>query len=220
MPAEAPTGGPTPPQEAQPPNSWANYVPHDLKYSADFEDALVKAAVDGDAGSVGIRVLPNDSEEQPVDGISVRARDVSLQSLPSISEDNLPLSLDDSRRIFASPVPGVKLTHPSGYLEGGPGLDPEMDTFPDDFLSRHPTVTTAAQLRAAVNSEVDEAVETLKGRLRKRRAAKERNEQIEKELRALRDQHEMELKIHNRMREESERKKEVRERRRREREGG
>ena len=55
---------------------------------------------------------------------------------------------------------------------------------------------------------------------KKRRAAKERNEQIEKELKALRDQHEMELKIHNRMREESERKKEAREKRRRDREGG
>ncbi|KAI7228998.1 hypothetical protein KC330_g7646 [Hortaea werneckii] len=200
--------------------NWANYVPHDLKYAADFEDALAKVALDADATHDGIRVLPDSSDEQAVDGASVRAKDVSLQSLPNISEDDLPLPLEDSRRIFVSPVPGVKLTHPAGYLEGGPGLDPEMDTFQEDFLARHPDVTTPADLKSAVVKEVNEAVEQLKERLRKRRAAKERNEQIEKELKALRDQHEMELKIHNRMREESERKKEAREKRRRDREGG
>lgn len=220
MAADSHTGGPTPPQEGQPPNSWANYVPHDLKYSADFEDSLAKAALNPDAKQDGIRVLPEDSDEQPVDGESVRARDVSLQSLPSIAEDDLPLPLDDSRRIFASPVPGVTLTHPSGYLEGGPGLDPKMDTFPEDFLSRHPNVTTSTQLREAVKEEVDEAVEALKERLRRRKAAKERNEQIEKELKTLREQHEVELKVHNRLREESERKKEAKEKRRKEREGG
>merc|ERR1711939_6870 len=202
------------------PGNWANYVPHDLKYAADFEDALAKVALDADTIHDGVRVLPDSSDEQAVDGASVRAKDFNMQSLPNISEDDLPLPLEDSRRIFVSPVPGVKLTHPAGYLEGGPGLDPEMDTFQEDFLARHPDVTTPADLKSAVGREVDEAVEQLKERLRKRRAAKERNEQIEKELKALRDQHEMELKIHNRMREESERKKEAREKRRRDREGG
>ncbi|KAK4541421.1 hypothetical protein LTR36_008022 [Oleoguttula mirabilis] len=220
MAATSPAGRPTPPQEEQPNGAYASYVPHDLKYSADFEDSVVKAVLDPNAQHDGIRVIASDSDEQPVNNVSVRARDVSLQSLPAIAEAELPLPLTDPRRIFASPVAGVKLTHPGGYLEGGPGLDPDMDTFPDDFLSRYEHVTSPDELRKAIRQEIDTSVELLRERLRARQRAKERNEQLEKELKALMDQHGMEYKIHNRLAEENQRKKEARERRRREREGG
>ncbi|KAK5122346.1 hypothetical protein LTR85_004257 [Meristemomyces frigidus] len=220
MSAASPAGGPTPPQEEQPNGAYASYVPHDLKYSADFEDSLVKAVLDPNARQDGIRIIASDSDEQPVNGVSVRARDVSLQSLPTISENELPLPLNDPRRIFTSPAAGVKLTHPGGYLEGGPGLDPDMDTFPDDFLSRYEHATSPEELRKAIRQEIDSSVELLKERLRARQRAKERNEQIEKELKTLMDQHGMELKIHTRMAEENQRKKVAKERRRREREGG
>lgn len=195
-------------------------MPHDLKYSADFEDALMSAVFNPNARSEGIRLIPSDSSEERQDGVSERVGDEDLLSRPVIAEDELPLPLNDPRRMFASPVPGVKLTHPGGYLEGGPGLDPELDTFPEDFLSSHPTITTTPELRKAVEEEVGKSMELMKERLTRRKEAKERNEQIEKELKELRDQHSVELKVHNRIAEENLRKREAREKRRREKAGG
>ena len=168
----------------------------------------------------GIRILADDSNEQPINGVSVRARDVSLQSLPTIAEAELPLSLSDPRRIFASPVPGIRLTHPGGYLEGGPGLDPDVDTFSDDFLSRHEHVNSTKALRSAIQQEIDASVELLHERVEARRKANERNEQLEKELKVLMEQHDMELRIHSRMAEESQKKKALKEQKRKERERG
>lgn len=214
------TGAPTPPQEDQPLSIYASYVSHDLPYSAQFDDALVHVVLGSPPPQDGIRVIPEDSTEQPVDGVSVRADAVSWQSLPTISEDELPLPLDDPRRIFASPIPGVKLTHPGGYLEGGPGLDPEMDTFPEDFMSNNPSVNSSERLRAAVEQEIEASLDLLKDRLHARKMAKERNEQIEKELKLMSDDHSLELKIQRKMAEDRRIKKEAKEKRRMEREGG
>lgn len=200
--------------------SYAPYVPHDLKYDTSFEDSLISAVLSSDGRHGGIRIISEDSDKSTVEGESVRLSDISLASLPHIAEEELPLPLNDSRRIYASPLPGVKLTHPGGYLEGGPGLDPDMDTFPDDFLSSRPQVTSSSQLQRALQKEISTSVELLKERLRARQKARARNEQIEKELKTLKDQHSMELRIHNRMQEEVARKKEAKEKRRREREGG
>lgn len=212
-------GNPTPPQEEQPHGAYASYVPHNLKYSAAFEDSLIDALLHAATQQEGIRLIPDDSDEQPQDGVSIRAHDVSLQSLPSIAEDELPLPLNDSRRIFASPIPGVKLTHPGGYLEGGPGLDPEMDTFPDDFLSNNPTISTPDELRKAIKGEVDSSLDLLTERLRARQKAREKNDRIEKELKILVDQHNMEVKVTKKMIEEAEKKREAREKSKRERSG-
>ncbi|TKA67519.1 hypothetical protein B0A55_10141 [Friedmanniomyces simplex] len=215
-----PSGGPTPPQEEQPNGAYASYVPHDLAYTADFEDSLMRAALDPNATQDGIRVIPDDSPEQAETGVSVRASDVSLQSLPTITEEELPLPLTDPRRIFASPVPGVKFTHPGGYLEGGPGLAPEMDTFPDDYFQNNPDITSPDELRKAISREVEASVELLRERLRARRQAREKNEQIEKQLQTLREEHDMELRVHNKMAEVKRQKREARERRKKEKEGG
>lgn len=200
----------------------ASYVPHDLKYSASFEDSLIDTVLSSQShGRPGVRVLPEDSDEQPVPGQSIRIDQIDWNDLPRIEEDELPLPLDDRRRIFASHIPGVKLTHPGGYLEGGPGLDPEMDTFPEDFFANQAaSIASSAQLQAAIAKEVDASMELLKQRLRARREAREKNERIGRELKTLIDQHEMELKIQSRMAEDQKRKKEARERRRRERDGG
>lgn len=199
---------------------YASYVPHDLKYNAEFEDNVMNAVLSSDGAQIGIRIIPDDSNEPAVEGQSVRFSDIHPQSLPNIAEEELPLPLNDTRRVFASPLPGIKLTHPGGYLEGGPGLDPDMDTFPDDFLSSRPQIASSPQLQRALQKEISTSMELLRERLRARQKAKERNEQIEKELKMLTDQHTMELKLHNRMQEEMARKKEAKEKRRREREGG
>lgn len=213
--------GPSPPADDNSDRAYANYVPHELKYSTDFEDSLVQTLLDPDAKTDnGIRVIPDDSDEAPEKGVSIRANDILAASLPDIQEGELPLPLNDPRRIYASAIPGIRLTHPGGYLEGGPGLDPEIDMFPKDFLSHKATIGTPSDLRTAVQAEIDTHVEALKERLRARQRAKEKNEQIEKELRALVDQHNMELKIQRRMAEEQRAKREAKEKKRRERGGG
>lgn len=202
--------------------TYASYVPHDLKYSPEFEDSLIEALLNPNPGgaSNGIRVVLDDSDEAPVEGTSIRLSDISPQSLPIIAEHELPLPLSDPRRKFASPIPGILLTHPHGYIEGGPALDPSLDTFADDFLSNHSSITTPDQLHSAVQKEVEAAIESLKERLRKRKEGREKNEQIQRELKVLTDQHSMELRIQERMQEDARRKKEAREERRRRRQGG
>ncbi|KAF2486525.1 hypothetical protein BDY17DRAFT_80454 [Neohortaea acidophila] len=190
--------------ESAPASSYASYVPHDLKYSAEFEDALIAAVLDSTeppTTAANIRVTPNPELDSNV-------------SLPSIPESDLPLPLSDPRRTHPSFLPGVSLTHPAGYYEGGPGLDPDLDTFPEDFFTRHSSLQTTAQLQRALQKEVGENLELLRERLGARRRAREKNEGLERELKSLRDQHHMELRIHHRMREEKAMKKEARESRR------
>lgn len=215
-----PPGAPTPPQEEQPNGAYASYLPHDLKYSADFEDAVMHVVLNPPQQSDGIRIIPEDSSEIPVQGISVKEDAISLQSLPQILEEELPLPLDDPRRIFASPIPGIKLTHPGGYFEGGPGLDPNLDNFPEHFFGSNPSAVNSATLRAAIDKEIDLHHEELRVRLSERRRAKDRNEQIERDLRNMREEHSMELKINRKLAEERRVKKEAKEKRRREREAG
>lgn len=192
---------------------YAPYVPHDLKYSASFEDSLIDATLGADFKQAGIRIIPDESDEEAIQGESVRLSEVDFQSLPHITEDELPLALHDTRRIFASPIPGIKLTHPGGYLEGGPGLDPEMDTFPDDFLSSRPQVTSSTHLQKALQKEINSSLELLKERVRARQKAKEKNEQIEKEIKLLKDTHDLEVKVRKKMQEDSIQKKEAKGRR-------
>nr|POE88182.1 hypothetical protein CFP56_11411 [Quercus suber] len=216
---------PTPPSEDAPFSAHASYIPHDLAYSAEFEDSLIDAILDPNPSDItsdgGICVLSPDSPTLPVSGTSIRLSDVSPQSLPFLPEAELPLPLNSPLRTFASPLRGIKLTHPFGYFEGGPGLDPTIDTFPDDFVAGHAEVETAKELRRAVEQEIASNVEVLRDRLRARREAKENNARIERELRTLLDQHSMERKIHAKMAEEKVRKREAREKRKKSgREGG
>ncbi|EMD00499.1 hypothetical protein BAUCODRAFT_172013 [Baudoinia panamericana UAMH 10762] len=222
MAVASPAGNPTPPSEEPSRSLYANYVPNDLTYNADFEDSLITTVLHGETGgrTPGIRVLPGNSMEMAEQGVSIRASDVSLQSLPFIPEHDLPLPLTDTRRIFASPLSGINLTHPGGYLEGGPGLDPEMDTFPDDFIANRPHIHTSVDLHRAIHEEVEKATELLRQRLRRREEARETNERVERELKTLMDEHKMEMRVHEKLAEEQARKKEIKEKRRRERDGG
>ncbi|KAK4636058.1 hypothetical protein CLAFUW4_00856 [Fulvia fulva] len=208
------SGAPTPPQEEQPSGAYAAYVPHDLEYSAEFEDEVMRVVLDPPPSDHAIRIIPDDSNEVAVEGVSVKASAISLQSLPAIAEDELPLPLNDPRRIFASHVPGVRLTHPGGYLEGGPGLDPDMDTFPEDFLANNASATNATSPRAAVRKDIDVAKEVLHDRMRKRQDAINHNERIERELKKMQEEHAMEMNVHRKMAEARRAKKEAKEQRR------
>ena len=213
---------PTPPQEDLPAKGYGSWVPHDLPYNGDFEDSLIDIILnpsDVTTTENAIRVIPEDSDETPVDGKSVRFQDVDLTNLPTLTEHDLPIPLTDARRIYASPIAGIKITHPDGWIEGGPALDPNMDTFADDFLSQHSDITNLEQLQRAVKKEVDANMEVLKGRLRARQQAKQQNERIAKEIRTLMDQHDLELRIQQKSQEDQRRKKEAK-KRKLEKEGG
>jgi hypothetical protein len=194
---------PTPPQDDPPSTVYASYVSHDIKYNGAFEDSMMAV------------VLDVSSSTPKRKGISPES--TSPESLPVVNEEDLPLPLSDPRRKFTSPIPGVLLTHPGGYFEGGPGLDPEIDTFVEDFVERNAGISptsSAAVLRSAVQQEVDQNMEMLKERMEARRKAHERNEQIDKELKIMTDQHAMEMKINRKLAEERRAKKEAKERRR------
>ncbi|PIB00482.1 hypothetical protein CB0940_01356 [Cercospora beticola] len=206
--------------EQRPGGKYASYVPHDLKYSAEFEDALMSVVLNPPASPDGIRVISEDSSEQSTEGVSIRMKDIPPESLPVIAETDLPLPLDDPRRIFASPVPGIKLTHPGGYLEGGPGLDPDMDTFPEDFFNNHPHARTTDRLAATVDKKIEELMGELQDRMRKREDAIKENGEVEKKLEELMLQHAMELKVHKKLADDRRAKREAKEKRRAEREGG
>lgn len=215
-----PPGAPTPPQEEQPNGAYANYLPHDLKYREDFENAVAQVVLNPPQKSDGIRIIPEDSSEIPVEGVSVKADAISLQSLPQISEEELPLPLDDPRRIFASCIPGIKLTHPGGYFEGGPGLDPDLDSFPEHFFHNNPSAVNESTLRAAEDKEIVSHFEELRKRMQERQRAKEKNEQIERDLKSMREEHSMELKVNRKLADKRRAQKEAKEKKRREREGG
>nr|OQO20757.1 hypothetical protein B0A51_11106 [Rachicladosporium sp. CCFEE 5018] len=198
---------------------YASYVPHDLPYNEAYENAIMHITLHPDPNAKkGIRVIPEGSNEQPQEGISVRAANISWESLPVIAETDLPLPLDDPRRIYASQVLGILLTRPGGYHEGGPGLDPEMDTFAEDFTSRHGEVQNAAQLRAAKDKDIKANLELLKKQMLDRQKAVEHNAKIHSQLKALTEQHELELKLLKNSAEEQRVKREARERKKRERE--
>ncbi|KAK6438507.1 hypothetical protein LTR95_005291 [Oleoguttula sp. CCFEE 5521] len=198
---------------------YASYVPHDLPYNEAYENAIMQITLRPDPNAKrGIRVIPEGSSEQAQEGVSVGAADIAWESLPIIAEADLPLLLDDPRRIYASQVPGILLTHPGGYHEGGPGLDPEMDTFAEDFTSRHGDVQDAVQLRAAKDKDVKANLELLKKQMLDRQKAVEHNAKIHSQLKALTEQHELELKLLKNSAEEQRVKRETREKKKRERE--
>ena len=192
--------------------TYASYLPTDLPYNEDFQNEISRLLLNPDGQTdKGIRIIPETSDETPEEGISIRAKDILPASLPSISKDELPIPLSDPRRIYASKIPGVKLTHPGGYFEGGPGLDPKLDTFSQDYLGRNSDVRSATDLDAAKQRDIDVELEKARESAQKRLKAIEHNENIQKQIRALEAQHDMELKLQKRMAAEQKAKREAKE---------
>ncbi|KAI5202179.1 hypothetical protein AUEXF2481DRAFT_7754 [Aureobasidium subglaciale EXF-2481] len=196
------------------PNQYATYQPRQIPYSAHFENALHHILEYPPRSRDGIFIIPNDSSEQPKQGVSVRARDVDPTSLPQVTLQHLPLSIHDPRRIFASPVPGIRLTHPGGYLEGGPGPSPEdQRSWARDFVAREGVVGQEG-LGMAVQHHMQQNMALAKERMRARYDAQQQNARVEKEIKTLMDQREMEVKIETRMKEDAKRRRENREHKR------
>ena len=177
----------------------ATWLPRDIRYDETYENSVQDILEHPPTGRHGITILPDESTLDPESGVSIRARDIDLDQLPLLTLDQLPLSLDDTRRVYTSPVPGVRLTHPGGYLEGGPGFAPQDDVFAQDFIT-HFEITRPEQLRDVRAREIHHHLEEARRRFKARHNAAQHNARIEKEIKTLTDQREMELKIETRMR--------------------
>ena len=200
-------------------DGYASWLPRDIPYSAAFEDSLSALVLNTSWPSnapSGIRVLDPNSNEQPIADRAIQASSVSSATLPDIPFTSLPLDLSDSRRIYASALPGVLLTHPTGYLEGGPSISPSEDEFARHFISDH-RIRTPAELSLILEAEIKSNIELIKERSRAREEAKEKNAAVERELRTLEDQMEMEMKVLVKAREKAKEKRERKERKAKER---
>jgi hypothetical protein len=218
---ESPTAAPISPSTDEAAQfTYANYEADDIKPTAQFMDDVSRILHDFSAKSdMGIRVIPRRSNELPKEGISICEKDILSSSLPRITKDELPIPLSDPRRIFSSGTPGIKLTHPFGYVVGGPGLDPKLDTFAKDYLSRNSDIRTAADLEAAKARDIAAGIEKAKKAAEERQGAKEHNEKVHKKTRAHEDQHSMEMKLHKVMAAEQKAKREAKEKRKAEKAG-
>ncbi|PNS20068.1 Sphingomyelinase C 2 [Sphaceloma murrayae] len=174
----------------------ASYLPRDIPYSAPFEDSIAD--------------LLNSTTSTATRPIAERP--ASSSSYPVLDLDALPLAISDPRRTFPSPVPGLRLTHPSGYLEGGPGLSPSEDEFAAHFVSEH-GIRDVQTLEQVKSQEIQRHIETARERARKRREAKEKNEGIDAEIRAMEEQLKLEMRVLGKARERALEKRETREKR-------
>jgi hypothetical protein len=179
------------PRDKKVANQHATYQPHEIPYSAHYENALYHILEYPPRSRDAIYVIPDHSNEQPIQAVSVRARDIDPKSLPQLTLRNLPLSIHDPRRVFASPIPGIRLTHPGGYLEGGPGPSPEEQRkWARDFLEKE-HVQSEEALGMVVQQHMQQNMTLAKERMRARYHALQQNARIEKEIKTLMDQREM-----------------------------
>jgi len=193
--------------------NYASWLPRDIPYNVAFENSVCDILTSSESSerSSGLRVIFDDVDEEPIPNTSIPLRDIEISTLPVIPLDTLPLDTIDSRRKYASPIPGINLTHPGGYLEGGPGIAPSDDEYARHFIHEHKIRSTEA-LKRTVDRELEANLELARERMRARKEAREKNERIEREIRSLGEQIEMEIKVLNKAREKARERREKRER--------
>jgi len=98
-----------------------------LPYSASFTSALSNIVLDSSLALSdslrGIRIQQGQiftASDHPTQPSITTLSSVDFGALPIFRDDELPIPLDDPRRKFESVVPGLRVTHPGGRLEGGP----------------------------------------------------------------------------------------------------
>lgn len=134
--------------------------------------------------------------------------------VPSISHEELPLSLDDTRRKYPSPFPNIRLSRPDGSIHGGPKPPIAIDSdFLHGLISRY-GIKSSAQLRRILAEERKRKEEELRRRIKERQKAIEENNEIENQISGMRDQRDRETNALRKMREDAERKRAERHKRR------
>lgn len=173
-------------------------------YSASFTDTLMSTILD-DALSprAGLTVLPPGTYPRGrASARTLRFTDLDTSTIPSIPASAVPVPLEDDRRLYTSLVPGVLLTHVGGRLEGGAPLAVGAgDASVRQFVAEH-GVQSREELQRSIRKEAESVIAELRARLRVRREAGEANQRVEREVRELRAQREMERKVEEKMRRE------------------
>ncbi|KAL1392482.1 hypothetical protein HDK64DRAFT_323021 [Phyllosticta capitalensis] len=168
------------PMDDAPSDMAGSTKPAEIPYSRIFEDGIM---------DVILNPPPADGEQakEPLPHYML-GRNVD------IPPNELPLPLNDPRRKYQSHLPGVKLTHPMGAYEGGPAdLSEDEKAFAAEFIKKY-GIKTKEDLERAKQIEIDAAMEEMRRVAQARKEAIEENQKIERELKALNDQREVELR--------------------------
>lgn len=116
-----------------------------------------------------------------------------------VSANQLPIPIHSHLRTYASPVPGLYLTHKNGYHTGGPGPSPaRIKEFAEGFVREH-GIEDAGQLERVVEELLGRKMEEVRARMEERKKMVERNKEIERELDDLRLQRSAELRVLERL---------------------
>lgn len=168
----------------------------ELPYNKEFEDSVMRVILDPPTTNDGIE------SRGPLPAF--------LLGRDTVPHDELPLPLDDARRQYKSAIPGIKLTHPTGAYEGGnPGHTEEDRAWVREFIKRH-NIKTKEDLERAKAPAIQEQAEEMRRIARARMAALEEREKIEKDIKNLNDQREIEIKAQRNLIEKAKAKKEER----------
>ncbi|KAF9741596.1 hypothetical protein PMIN01_01135 [Paraphaeosphaeria minitans] len=169
-------GSPESPR-AEPTSPVIDYSPAAIPYSEAFENALMSA------------ILENDHS----------APRTPLPSIPVINPTTLPVPLDSALRTYASPIPGVFLTHENGYHTGGPGPIPtSIVEFARKFIADEGIVDREG-LESAVRRAIEDRMGIVRKRMEKREEAVRRNKGVERGLEDLRVQRAAEVSVQEKL---------------------
>ena len=133
------TDAPLTPGE-EPSSPIIDYSPAKVPYNEAFENELMNAM---------LYASPSDAR-------------TPLSSTPLINPTTLPVPLSSELRTYASPLPGVLLTHPNGYYTGGPGPNPStVAEYAKKFIEEN-GIEDAGQLERVVEEKIREKLEEAK----------------------------------------------------------
>ncbi|KAF1985306.1 hypothetical protein K402DRAFT_334776 [Aulographum hederae CBS 113979] len=174
--------------------------PPSLPYNARFEDSLMETVLASNSTRGGMTVLPSTSTAKAVPGKSIVITEIDSSTLPFIRPSELPLPLNDERRTYQSPIPGVRFTHPGGAIEGGPGpfgplgMDENRAKEAQDFIEEH-GIRTQAQFSKVLEQKRAQCMKKVKEAMEQRMEAKQQNQDLDGEIKTLEIEREMERKV-------------------------
>lgn len=189
----------TPQDDQFEPGSASYWSNHSIAYKRDFEDAVMQIVLKPPELD-GI-VLLNNGENAPNNPSAVSRSDIDCSTLPKVTLEDLPLPLDHPSRVFRCTVPGIRLTHPGGLLEGGLGPGSSEATAENERIEFVQTLIEENHVRKASNfwqvveKEKQDAMRELADRMRARDKATRQNEDIEQQLIQLREQRDLEVRV-------------------------
>jgi hypothetical protein len=180
-----PTGPLTPAEDAEPTSPIIDYSPATVPYNEIFENDLMNAIL-----------YPETITSNTTDTIKA-----PTSPPPMINPTTLPIPLSSPLRNYPSHIPGIRLTHPSGYHTGGPGPSAvTVGEFAERFIGER-GIQDAGQLERNVEERIGELMEVVRGRMREREEAVRKNEEVRRQLEDLEVQRRTEIRVQEKIKE-------------------